>query len=100
MSDAITESQEWIDGLVSQYSPEANDIDVAIQNMGKRIAELQAENEAFRKDADRYRWLPDRQSSFMTPENMEKYNKGWNDCLSMIGQHRHDAAIDREKKDE
>ena len=39
--EAITEPQEWIDGLVKKYSPVAIDIDVAIQNMGLRIRELE-----------------------------------------------------------
>ncbi len=41
--DEITESQEWIDHLVGIYSPNAHDIDVALQNMGLRIIELENE---------------------------------------------------------
>jgi len=43
MMDKITESQEWIDGLVKEYSPESEDIDVCIQNMGIRIKQLTEE---------------------------------------------------------
>lgn len=40
--DIITEPQEWIDGLLSEYAPNSEDIDVALQNMGLRIMELEA----------------------------------------------------------
>jgi hypothetical protein len=38
--DKITESQEWIDGLVEKYSPNAHDVDCALQNMGLEIQRL------------------------------------------------------------
>ena len=37
---SITEPQAWIDGLVKKYSPESEDIDLAIQNMGLEIERL------------------------------------------------------------
>ena len=40
MFDSITENQEWIDGLIAEYSPNSHDIDVAIQNMGLRIKRM------------------------------------------------------------
>jgi hypothetical protein len=39
--DRITEPQEWIDGLLKVYAPNSEDIDVALQNMGLRIRELE-----------------------------------------------------------
>ena len=42
--DIITEPQEWIDGLLKVYAPHSEDIDVALQNMGLRIKELEENN--------------------------------------------------------
>jgi len=42
--DKITEPQEWVDGLVEKYSPNAHDIDCALQNMGLKIIELEKRN--------------------------------------------------------
>ena len=50
--DTITEPEEWIDGLVKKYSPRANDIDVAIQNMGLRIGALETTITTFIHDID------------------------------------------------
>lgn len=41
--DKITEPQEWIDDLVKSFSPAANDIDCALQNMGLHIKALESE---------------------------------------------------------
>jgi hypothetical protein len=47
--DVITEPQAWIDGLEKAYSPNASDVDCAMQNMGLHISELEAEISAMRK---------------------------------------------------
>lgn len=39
--DKITEPQEWIDRLVETYSPNAHDIDCALQNMGLKIKAME-----------------------------------------------------------
>lgn len=44
-TESITEPQEWIDGLIDEYSPVAKDIDIALQNMGLKIRELEAERD-------------------------------------------------------
>ena len=43
--DAITQPQEWIDGLVAKYAPNSHDVDVSIQNMGLELEQLQAHNQ-------------------------------------------------------
>lgn len=48
MNDTITESQEWIDNLVSKYAPKSEDVDVALQNMGLTIKKLDDELSAFK----------------------------------------------------
>lgn len=39
---SITEPQEWIDELVKEYAPKSEDIDLALQNMGLHIADLES----------------------------------------------------------
>ena len=45
--DRITEPQVWIDGLLKIYAPNSEDIDVALQNMGLRIKELESREQNF-----------------------------------------------------
>jgi hypothetical protein len=47
--DRITEPQEWIDGLLKVYAPHSEDIDVALQNMGLRIKELEADKKELKQ---------------------------------------------------
>ena len=43
--DAITQPQEWIDGLVAKYAPNSHDVDVSIQNMGQELEQVKQERD-------------------------------------------------------
>ena len=52
MIDEITEPQEWIDSLVTDFAPNSHDIDVAMQNMGLKIKRMQDALNFYRLEAE------------------------------------------------
>jgi len=48
MEEQIVRPREWIGGLLIKYSPEKREVKYAMQNMGIRIEELEAEVKRYR----------------------------------------------------
>jgi hypothetical protein len=52
MIDKITEPQEWIDSLITEFAPNSHDVDVALQNMGLKIKQMQEALDFYRFEAE------------------------------------------------